>query len=115
MRAGHNKGKLIVRIVLARISGQARWNSYICYYVRDRRNKYLPWFPPGPIDGELVAPIFLERSQSVGQTNFVKTTRRTDFSLFPFEDSSALRVSLFANACSFIKIRSRKIASIKKP
>lgn len=81
MRAEHNKGKLIVRIVLARISGQARWNSYICYYC-DRRNKYLPWFPLGPIDGEFVAPVFLERSQSVGQTNFVKATRRTDFS-FP--------------------------------
>lgn len=115
MRVEHNKRKLIVRIVLARISAQARWNSYICYYVRDRRNKYLPWFPPGPIAGELVAPIFLERSQSVGQTNFVKATRRILIPLFPFEDSSALRVSLFANACSFIKVRSRKIVSTKKP
>lgn len=73
---GYNKRKLIRRIVLARISGRPRRNSHICYYVCDRWNKYLPWLLPwgDPILGCPLLPVFLERSQSVGQTNFIKAT-----------------------------------------
>jgi len=45
MLPGYNKRKLIARIVLARIFGRPCRNSHICY-VRDRWDKYLPWFSP---------------------------------------------------------------------
>jgi len=76
--ARYNKRKLIARIVLAWISGRPCRNSHICYYVRDRWDKYLLWslllLPENLFRrGKSVASIFLERSQSIGQTNFIKT------------------------------------------
>lgn len=74
--AEYNKRKLIGRIVLAGISGRLHRNSHICYYVCDRRHKYniCHGFPLGEAYFGEPASIFLGRSQSVGQTNFIKAT-----------------------------------------